>query len=116
MLPLDFGHGYNTSGFQRMETALLHLGWQHAETSAFVYNQSDAQDDAAALVQIWQGIAVVGRATASVGGRLSALSYTIQYIDPNELGRTQFGTWQPANAYDHLRVQVFPGDNQPGPT
>jgi len=116
MLTFDFGQGHDGSQFQRMETALLHLGWRHAETSAFVYDQSDGDPDADALVQIWQGIAVVGRATAAIGGRLSALSYTIQFLDPNQLGETQLGTWQPPNAYNHIRVQTFPGDTQPGQT
>jgi len=115
-LTLDFGNGQVASAFQRMETALLQLGWTYAETSAFVYDQPDDQSDATALIKSWQGIAVVGRATNSIGGRLSAMSYTTRFLDPSESARTQFGQWQPENAYNHFRIQTFPGDMQLGQT
>lgn len=112
IITFDFGNGHDANRFQQMETALLALGWQYAETSAFVYNQ--AQDDGTLPTAIWQAIAILGRASSGIGGRLSALSFQVQYIDPTKQNQQQFGAWQQASALTEIQKQVFPGDSRAG--
>lgn len=114
-LVFDFGNGYDPNAFQRMESALVSLGWTYVETSAFVYDQPNDIADPLALQRIWQGIAVVGRASAAIGGLLSALTYSIQLVDLHKVGQTTFGGAKNPNAsYADVSGRVFPGDSMPG--
>lgn len=109
LLTFDFGGGHNPNEFQHMENALLALGWQHAETSAFVFDQNQGDH---LPPQVWQGVVTVARAASSVGGTLSALSFVIQFIDPNLAGKTQIGSHLPLKALQDYQQLPVPGDPQ----
>lgn len=98
-------HQHNNH-YNRMKTALLAEGWSYAATSAFIYEQR-SEDDAQAMDKIWQGVALVGRAMREVG-RLTALSYIIQDVQPSS--RDKFGDHPPTIALEDIRSRIFPGD------
>lgn len=113
-LIVDFT-GAATYPYQQMQAALTNLGWTYVETSAFVYDQPSGVSDAAALVSIWQGIATLARATSAIGGVLSAVTYTIQFVDPAKISQTAFGSSKnPLVAYTAISVVPFPGDAAAG--
>lgn len=112
-LTFDFGSSIDRNELQRMEAALVRQGWRYVETTAFVYDQRAEESELDALTHIWQGIAIVGRASAPVGGVVSAVSFVIQRIDAQKEKQRAFGGQRAANARDY-RQDTFPGDEQPG--
>ena len=113
---LTFDYGTRVHGGEnqqnRMQTALLAMGWRYTDTTAFVFEQSDEGDEAA-LSNIWQGVAIVARGSAAIGP-ITALSFVIQIVKPEEQHRDRFGAHDPGIARDDLRTRVFPGDTKPG--
>ena len=96
----------DNNAYQRMQTALLGLGWTYAETAAFVYH-NDEQPDEEALVAIWKGIEAVARGSQSAG-RVTSLNYTIQFVDTKCSSKTQLGATSPENAVRSVMQSPLP--------
>jgi len=115
ILTFDYGTRSTdgTNQENRMKTALLAKGWRYSETTGFFFEPDDDQDNVAALNAIWQGVAIVARGSPAVGP-ITALTFVIQEVKPDEADRIKFGAHNPQNALDDLRSRVFPGDAQAG--
>lgn len=99
ILNFDYTH-VAPNDFSRLKLALVHAGWLHVETSAFIIETNN-------LGEIWQGIELVAKQSSSVG-ELSALTFHIQGSDDFSKSVPIASGLNPANAFNVIKEKPFP--------